>query len=872
MKSVWKRCGCVALSLLLCLSLWTAAFAAGVTYPGDVTPALAQQSVTQTDTLIKTAAPALTGKSLQRTIDDALFADETLSSILTSVYTSIGDQGASLLQLGLDTSPAAVAKGLTAYPGVARALLSAADWNHVDLSGAKWNVGSKNGFASAVSAMLTPFNDLLYMLLCGGTYRAGLLILRGEDGYENGLVPILSAAGCRSIPSKAAFVAAANKDRRSMMRQIVLTLYTLVEGMVPAPMTFLCDHLPPLAAFIRDGGLEAAVDALLRPITLRIGSFISLFTGSQMLSVLLFLQNPGQYTGSFSDNVTVALNNMLSSSGLTLAQMDLDRLKGCAGNRADAFMDLLHWVIDTLRLNTDKIADMMAEVSGGMDVSVLLNGLNRHSTEELMLVFIRFLTTTSGEALDVQWDSAAFERTSVDFTKKLKRRHFKRVLQLIDPTLNELAVGFGGSGSLSQTIHELLYDSKTLTALTKLLYGAFAGEEMQTAAKLLGLPATPAALAAMLPGGYSTAKRDLRRYASWDKVTTVSWGIQKGSRVGFETALTAVLSPLRPFLEAFLANGAAPILGGLRIGGTNGYNTAVIPLLEALSCPANSIKTYAEYVKGKGTNRIITDVLDPVLDLLDQIAKKPVKTITALLPNAIYFLNSGALSQCVQHLLYPMTGLMEQFSVDPAALGVDLSALDDLDPEEAFGDLAASLAGGLKIKTPDFSAVAGMGRLEKVTSKRTVDGRPVKIDYVKADQPAVLVSLLRYVIGLIKEPENQPLLEQFIANGTQGGNEMFATYSSGITEDMAKMTVDETIEWLYQLLFRERVTQKDTKDDDYIPNIIYTPQKDHTVLYIVLGAVGAAAVAAIVFLIAKRDMLRKLPRRRKSAEQDRQEE
>ncbi|MBR3553922.1 MAG: hypothetical protein IKN72_11135 [Clostridia bacterium] len=862
LKADIKRALCAALIFLLC---WSAVLpaAAAVIYPGGVTREMAAAAVGRADALVKDGVPALTGKSLRETVDTALCSDETLSSLLLGVYTSVSDQGDALRALGIDTSPAAVARGLSGYPNVKSALLSAADWNAVDAAALHWGVTKRAGVANAVSAMLTPFNDLLYMLLCGGTYRVGILTLRGEDGYENGLIPILQALGCKSIPAKSAFVAAATADRSAMVRKIAESVFSMIDAMLPQPVTFLCDQLPVLAAFIRDGGLENAVDALMRPITLHIGSMMNLFTGSQMVSALLFLQNPRQYTANFADNVTTAMNDLLASSDLTLADIDLDRLKSCRGSRADAFMDILRWLVETLRLNTETLSERLAGQTNGMDLSPLLAGLKRHSTDEIMLVFIGFLTADEGTALDAVWPSQPFERGEAVFTAHLGRKQFKRVLDGIDATLNDFAVEFGGAKSLRGAIRAAVYDSATVTTLAKTLYGAFAGEEMQAAAALLGLPATPGALAAALPSRYGAAKQTLSRAKTWDAVTAIRWGFAGGDRGGFEAALTAALSPMRPLLEAFLANGAAPVLGGLRIGGTNGYNTAVIPLLEALSCPAGSIKSYNEYLKGKGTDRIITDVLTPVLDLLDRLAEKPVATLTQLLPNAVFFLQNGGLRQCVQNLLYPLTQLMGSLGLTQDALGLDLGAIAALDPDALLADAldTAAAATGLKLEQPDLSGIAALGRKVQVQSKRTLHGEPVTVDYIKPDRPAVLVTLLRYVVTVIKDPANEAAVAEFMAADAQSGNEMFATYSSGITEEFAAMTVDETIEWLYKLLFRERVTRTEP-DDDYVPHIRYVPEKDNTVPRVIAGIAAGAVLAAAVVLFLKRDAIRAHRRRK----------
>jgi hypothetical protein len=85
-----------------------------------------------------------------------------------------------------------------------------------------------------------------------------------------------------------------------------------------------------------------------------------------------------------------------------------------------------------------------------------------------------------------------------------------------------------------------------------------------------------------------------------------------------------------------------------------------------------------------------------------------------------------------------------------------------------------------------------------------------------------------------------------MAGGAEGGNDMFATYSAGIGDEMAKMTTDETVEWLYKLFFRERAVKEIKPKDDYLPTIIYEGEKEHPVLKGFFVAVIILAAATLV--------------------------
>ena len=810
-RNFCKCCSALLALLMLCL----AAIPAGaVYYPEGVTAQTAAQSVAKTDTLLKNAVPAVTGKSFSSFLFGTLYSDETLSAILKGIYTAVEENGTALSGLGLDTSPANAAKGLSAYPSVQRRVAAATSWKSLDLSGAYWNVTSKSGFAAAVSAMGIPFNDLLYTLLCGGTYQAGLMTLRGDNGYRDGMIPILQALGCTSIPSDAGFRAAADSNHTMMLYQIALSLLSLCDAIAAAPMTKLCATLPDLAIFVRDGGLEHSVDVLLSPLSSGIGPLGGLLTGSRMLKLVMFLQNPASLTKSFADNVTGSVNDMMKQTGYELAEINLDALASCKGNSGGCLVEVLRWLFDTVKRNRGKITDMMP----GKNSEELTAPLLSRSASELCFIVIHLLNNTETMPLLYQWSRYPFKEVEVEYTKKLGKKEFKRMLAGIDDVLGEFTAEFAGS-DLKTTLGKTIYSSATVTALCKTIYGALSGEETLVAAAALGLPGSPAALAGVLPSGFRAAKNVMYRYGRWENLKSVPWGVTPGDRASFTRALTAALRPLRPLLQGLLANDTIPLFGALRLPGSNGYNTAVIPLLEALSCADDNIKSYVDYCKGKGSDAILTDLLRPILGLVDRLIERPINTITTILPNLAYRIVNGEVSQCIQNLLYPLLETLRQFGYDPAKLGLDFSGELSPDLSSMLSGLVANSPMQMDLSTLDLAQFAGMGTLATRESKRVTGGKTVRIDYVKADKTAVLVTLLRWAIEQVRDPNNGDLMGSLMQSGDMP--ETFKQFSAGLSQQFADMTTDETIEWLYQLFFRERAKKQLPDDDGYEPHVIY---------------------------------------------------
>ncbi|MCM1544179.1 MAG: hypothetical protein NC110_02665 [Ruminococcus sp.] len=864
--------------MMLSLSL-TPAYAA-VTYPSGVTEQTAQQSAEKTDTLIKNAVSALENKTLDKLVYPMLFSDETLSQILLSVYQSMAENAESLGRLGIDVSTKKVAEGLLAYPSVAQKLSAAADWNSVSLDGAKWAVTNKQQFADAFAAMLSTFNDVLYMVLCSGDYASGIIKLKGDDGYGNGIIPMLSALGCTSIMPNDQFKAQAEANKNAMISNIVTSVLSMLDSVLEAPATRLSEIMPNLAYYFRNGGFENSVNALMSPMTLGIGKYISLFSGAGMLSLLMFIQDPSKYTINFSENMTTILNDAIAGFDFKLAEIDLDAIAACGtvqgdsvkANIGESYTTIFRWLIDTMKLNKDKIAQMMNEQGinasasdneQSIDIGKIIDGLLAKSTDEIFAMLVNLLTAESGEDADYQWQTPQFTKTQVNYTANLGQEKYQRVLDGIDDLLNDFIAENDKNSTLQSTLKSTIYSPALISTLVTSVYGALGDGEMASMMSMLGLPASPLQLASTLTGRqFSFARSTLSRYSSWKsvKAENLRWGFAAGDAKGFKNALAAVLRPFEPMLKMLLVSGKIEILGAVNFCGSNGYNTAIIPLLEAIGCPQDSILTYEQFKAKADTEGVIENLMTPILALVDKIIEKPIYTLTEILPNIIFFVQNGSMIQCIENLIAPLTKTMEQFSISLSSLGVDFEALKSKDLLAEISEKVPTLTDEIKLGKPNIAVLAGIGELTTIESKSTYQGAPAKMAYVKADQTAVLMTLLRYFVGLLKDPANESLMGGMM--GGFGDNDMFAQASGGIGDEMAKMSVDETIEWLYKLLFRERAVSTTVAQSEYTKEIVYQPKEESNVMQIVLRIVIVLVIIA-AFLIIRRKRIKVLLDNRK---------
>ena len=221
--------------------------------------------------------------------------------------------------------------------------------------------------------------------------------------------------------------------------------------------------------------------------------------------------------------------------------------------------------------------------------------------------------------------------------------------------------------------------------------------------------------------------------------------------------------------------------------GTNGYESAVIPLLEAFEC--RGIKTYKQYISDykKAKDNLIINVLKPIINLVDDVLEAPFDTISAILPNVAYFIDSNGLAQAVGNLLAPITaknGLLGVLKKN----GLDVDKLIKMIAGKDLGSLVKDLLGlkvnfklqlndlascniqviivplvnkilkdkkiGIVVPNIDFGKIASHGTISTVSSKAKNDKGSYTRKKVTARQGEVLVAVLRYVADVLIKNAN----------------------------------------------------------------------------------------------------------------------
>ncbi len=229
-----------------------------------------------------------------------------------------------------------------------------------------------------------------------------------------------------------------------------------------------------------------------------------------------------------------------------------------------------------------------------------------------------------------------------------------------------------------------------------------------------------------------------------------------------------------------VAKTALEVISDTEVGfGTNGYENAIIPILEALLCD-DDLVTYDEYLSDyeDAKDNLIIDILNPIVGLVDRVLEAPGSTLTSILPNLAYFIDSNGLAQAVSNLLAPITskkgviGILKKngINVDKLikqiagkslgtivtdALGVNvklnlkLTDLSKCNIQDIVLPLVKSILkkNNINIKIPSFTFedIASHGKVVTAKSKAKNDDGEYKRLMVKADKGEMFVALLRYV-------------------------------------------------------------------------------------------------------------------------------
>lgn len=873
---------CVILSFILLFAPLSTVFAGAVEYPAGVTKEQTEAVIPKLNSLVKALFKMSPETAdIKGTVYETLYSDDTLNGLFSGIYTALGENASSLSIIGVDISPAALSEALDAYPSVSGKIASCGDLNEIIAASKnfKWDVSSKTQFGKAVAAMLSPFNSLLNALLCSGKVEINaFLAIQGDDGYQNAIVPLLQVLDCPSVMSSSEFKASAEKNHNNIIRNILSMVFDALDRLLDDPITGMCETLPKVAYYLDSGKLSASITSLLEPLSLKIAGVFTIAGISDLIAGAADLE------GSLNINDMLEgmdLGDLLGADvNLKIPEIDLSILASCVTDnggtlttdKGASFIEIMNFVLDTLKLNKTELGALMG---GNADMLSMLDPLLSKENGEIIKTVITLFSMESIPQNNYQWNYPSITSTAVTYTPTLTSMDYAGYLTKIDPLLTDFVKESDPEGTIEETLRKTIYSNSLVSTLVVGIFSMLGAEETAPLFALLGMDVTPTGIGNEIYEYYPFTARQLYKYSSWDKVNPdlLTWGFYDGDSQGFTRAVTRVLSPFIPLLSCILAGQNITFFDAVTIPGADGYNTAIIPLLEALGCKAENIKTYEEYKASANSSAVLTDILKPITALLDEICKSPVQNAVKILPNIVYFFNSGLMDSVLTNLLYPV-----KYMLDTAGMGELLdSAFKNEEMKLDINSLLSSLTEGsdMGIKLPelDLAVLGTLGIPTAYTSKRVANGQYQQYTYITADEPGVFLTILRYFVGALSMEENSGLLTGLMGSESSAPSEdgmpdMFAMYTGNITEKFKGMTTDEIIEWLCDLLFSESPVVEIPQEEEEIPTIIYEKKFElPSWAKLLIAAVIIALVALIYYILSVSGKLDNIKLKRKKKQE-----
>lgn len=896
----------VVLALVLVFSSLSAgmmAFAAEektgvVDLPDGVTEEAATQVLSALDEVVKSEAVASLlspgaeslNDAVNKLISDNLFTDAIVNEIAKAVYPMIQDAINNLENvpdvlkdyiftvmkdtIGLYVKPADVATQIDGKYSAAQAAIAAAgdNWANVNWDNVKWGVTDRASFIDALGNALDGLNSVLRAALSGdvleGQVKLGILPLAtvkitGCNAYADIVLPLLQHIGADALTVEEY---KAGDSTVEMLGNILNPLLDRVDSMTSgSPLTDIVDLLPTIGYVITNQLHVTAIQKLVVSIGISDAmDWVTWYTtqvnvGDLVLDAMPQIKDAAGINDLLESAITSQVPGfvwsdidfeLLSTLGKYTAVDNANGGKSfeIGAYRADVLVTVLRYALDTARANKTLLVDMI----GDETVAGLLDTVFAMDNDEI-ISFLFSLFSPNYDLVNYEYNTPAIEKYKVDYGTQFTK---EQIAQLV-PTLDTL-VGTLLPGGLQSLISTNLYTNNIVNTLVKEAYSAIegAGAEVSQVLGLLGVDVTPKGLASLLTEKeFATAKAAFEKADSWADVdfSKVSYGFTDGDRDGFTNALVAVLRPVSSLLDFILTDENLVLFDAVTLKGGNGYNTAIIPLLEALGC--TDIKTYDEYKKSVAADHdnLILDILNPILDLVEGIAATPIDGLTKILPNIAYFVDSNNVSVFVANLIAPVNSLLAQAGFD---ITKELDVLNDIDLDELLNGLLAQVLPeniNIVLSNIDLHKVAALGTLTDFTSKRVdADGKFVASKKIVADQADVLVTVLRYILGLLQIEENYNTVNDLLAG-------LLPENMTGIVTsilDMAKADPDSAIALIVGILVGEDGGDSgDGSDDTTTPDDGYVdggagdvPTGDVAIA----GFVATAVAAGAVLLIARK--------------------
>lgn len=782
------------------------------------------------------------------TEDTAKYVVENLDSIVADVLAATGSEYTDLGAMLKNSVNIYTAENVQAIVDLVAGLLEDIDATLVDtvglLLGADLNalkaykadegIDTAEEFAAALAEVLGTIQPVADWLFFGDAFELfskdgkTLVTIKGAEGYGYGLAPILEALGAE-LPAK----------DEATVESVLLAAFNRVDEVLTDPVNEVLDLLPNVIYFLNANGVSTSVKNLLAGVNALMGAVKENFgLEVDLMSIFNDLIN-----GLLPEDSTVALDvaNLDLEAIFALVQellgVDLTPIAGilvdlCVGQIVPYTSASGEYGFKMMY--TDEFAkyDMVTiiascliqiiKIENNAEVIVGLLG------EEVYDAIIKVLTLENVPVQEIDWmyqdkaDSdfifSALETSEIYSNHKYGPQFTEDKAQYIADNFGEFVnnvvalLGLEINGVQVETLPELLdelvqgsvYDSdlaNTLLDALKSIGGLFddlpAGAHIKEVLKLaLGVD-----------------------FGYWDTFTVPEF---TEDRAQFVATLCDMLEPFYPVLEWLLADEDLTFFVDeeknnlITLPGAEGYAFGIIPILEALGCE-NIVTRDAYNAAVEADNSVLlTSILNPLLDRVDEILAAPADEILEILPNLIYFINSNGVDTVVKNTLNAVYTLLN--AIEPIAkidlyelIGLDLATLDFSKLFDMLLGLIAD-ATGYEFTAMDASAIAELS-IGKVESYASANGLTAyKMVYqdangeIEGGKVEMVTVVLRLIVTFVMHENNREALVGLLRDNL-GMGEDAAKYFDALLDLIASCAVetylgmDSALSTLYYVFF-----------------------------------------------------------------------
>lgn len=714
------------------------------------------------------------------------------------------------------------------------------------------------------------------------------LKIEGTNGYNSAIIPLMEAFKLSNVKTYNQYKKDINAAKDNLLLDILNpiagdTSSSLINKLVDKPFDTLTDLLPNLAMYLDAHGLSQLINNLLAPITGLIASVAETLDINGIIKNLLGI-DLGTVVGTLLGvktkidldltdlsklniedliipivRVVLAGNDNPTVRSLKLYDINWNALislgdkmtytsaaTGANGNyltgkmvgnvdQGKVLITVLRYIAKTLTTNIPALKSLLLGIDKIKDSDVLtavissvLNTLSTASDDQIIMALFYFI---AGEPTNAFWDYTKYKtgQYSFSYPEGMEVDFLKNLPPMLDGMIASLL-------NLNELVTKNLFTDSLVSKLATGLYGAIEGVKINDNLGLTALLAqtdidfTTANVAKLLTDKsygktFEGPASVIANAGSWKNVNadSLKWGVT--DRDSFFHALVAVLRPLYGVLDVLLNDAQLGLFDLVRIPGSNGYSSSIVPLLEAFSC--YNVKTQYQYRQdiNKEYDAILLDIINPIWDIVEDVLNAPLQTVTAMIPNLALFIGNNGLSQMIDNLLTPISALAD--AIRPIvdlndlldtlfdALDVDLNGLlgkvgitnFSIDVYDLNKTLSQVLAGdkliplinnvlglikikgtplGIKLNAVDWLQLASHGTTIVSASQAATFGSRV---FVQGDSSEVLIAILRYLINTINSGDNYNQISSLIG-GLLGDNTDDTI--SGVIDQVLGMLQDDT--------------------------------------------------------------------------------